>query len=241
MGDGLTEGVCDSAKNCNAPEFESPTGGFGPAIGLAACSWSLNKYNQEEVGYRAFLRDKLVAKGIKMVYVGSVSVVEGLAYEGHSLFTINDVDYCVQNADWLQKAQPHIILLHIGTNDVGWGHAPDKIAADLRKLLEHIYNQLPKTTYVVVAQIIPMWSQAQEVWVKLPTLANNIIDPYNAKIPGVVDQFRAEGKNVLYVDMSGVIRSDSDLYDGITPIPAAYERMADVWFNKIVEILTQRP
>jgi len=239
MGDSITEGVCDSAENCNAPGMYTPISGDG--YGLNACSWNLNQVNPKVVSYRASLREKLLDIGLKFTYVGSISVTEGLAHEGHSAFTISDLDFCVQNAGWLQEAQPNMILLHIGTNDAGWDHTPDKIAADLSQLLEHIYDQLPETTYVIVAQVIPLNSELREGFVKLSTLGNELLAQYNAKIPAVVDQFHKEGKNVFYVDMWGAVQSDSDLYDGVHPIPAALERMADIWFNKIVEILTRKP
>lgn len=152
MGDSITEGLCDSTATCRTPEIKTPTGGYGVSV----CSWSLNTVNQASVGYRASLRDKLASAGIDATFVGSVSVVEGLSHEGHSGWTIGDLDYCVQNANWLEGAKPDVILLHIGTNDMGWAHEPDRMITDLRTLLQHIYAHLPKSTHVIVAQVIPV-------------------------------------------------------------------------------------
>ncbi len=178
-----------------------------------------------------------------MTYVGSVSVVEGLAHEGHSAWTIADLDYCVQNGDWLEKAQPNIILLHIGTNDANNAGTPEDMATSLQALLEHIYDKLPDTTEIIVAQIIRASTAALPLFVTSNTLLNDIIAPYNQKIPGVVEKLRAENKHVSYVDMTGVIHSDSelDVMVGLHPNPEASERMADVWFAKILEVIGQKP
>jgi lysophospholipase L1-like esterase len=237
MGDSITEGLCDAPENCNTPDVKSPSDGSG----IAACSWALNYDNPKALGYRAFLRDKLIAKGFQATYVGSVSVVNGLAHEGHSAWTISDLDYCVQNADWLQKAQPQIILLHIGTNDGKSSETLDIMVADLNQLLKHIYDKLPATTEVIVAQVIPARKDVyRDTKDTSRVLLNDFLAPYNAKIPGVVDEIRASGKHVSYVNMSGVIQSDTD-FDGmgLHPNKVASERMADVWLGKIVEILEQ--
>lgn len=237
LGDSITEGLCDSQANCNIPEIKRPTDRLGDAM---ACNWSLNSVNPKASGYRAFLSEKLLAEGYQFAYVGSVSVVEGMTHEGHSGWTINDLDYCIQNADWLQDANPDIILLHIGTNDIIWAREPDMVATDLSVLLKHIYEILPKKTYVIVAQIISAKSKSRQGYVPLPAEANELIADYNAKIPGVVDQFNKEGMNVSYVDMGSVINSDADLdYLGLHPNATASERMAVVWFDKIKEILTK--
>lgn len=237
MGDSITEGVCDTEANCQVIDFKSPTNGDG----VAACAWAHNYANPKAVGYRAFLRDKITARGLKMTYVGSVTVVEGLAHEGHSAWTIIDLDYCVQNGDWLEKAQPNVILLHIGGNDANSSRTPEEMAASLQNLLEHIYEKLPETTEVIVAQNIPAAKNAYPLIIPSNTLMNDIITPYNLKIPGVVDTLRAEKKHVSYVDMTGTIHSDSDLdvMMGLHPNAEASERMADVWLAKILEVIGQ--
>ena len=197
LGDSITEGVCDTQDNCKEPSvWMIPTSGDG----IDACGWAANPYNPEAVGYRTFLRDMINTRGLDMVYVGSVTVVEGLAHEGHTGWQIQDLDYCVQNGDWLEKAQPNVILLHIGTNDASERRTPEEMAKSLQDLLEHIYVKLPDTTEVIVAQIIP----ARQSWM------NNIIIPYNELIPGVVEKLLAENKHVSFVDMTGVIHSDSE-------------------------------
>jgi lysophospholipase L1-like esterase len=232
MGDSITEGMCDSAENCHAEQIQSPTSGQG----VDACGWSVNPLNPNETSYRAFLRDKLLSNKIQMTYVGSVTVSENLAHEGHAGWTVDDLDFCVQNSDWLDTAQPDMILLHIGTNDLAWSMTPGSTDSDLVMLIEHIYARLPNTTYLLIAQILPINSQTNSN-LPIPTLANDLIAKYNAQIPNIVDHYQEKGYNVFSVDMAGVIQSDADLYDGVHPTPAAFQRMADAWYARIVEVL----
>lgn len=232
MGDSITEGVCDTQDTCKEPsEWMIPTRGDG----VEACGWAANPYNPEAIGYRAYLRDMIVTKGLIMNYVGSVTVAEGLAHEGHTGWQIEDLDYCVQNSDWLEKAQPNVILLHIGTNDASGGKTPEMMAENLQALLEHIYDRMPNTTEVIVAQIIPAKQSS--------TRLNRIITSYNELIPDVVEKLCTENLHVSYVDMTGVIHSDSDLdkFFGQHPNLEASERMAQVWYVKILEVFELKP
>ncbi len=231
LGDSITEGTCDAPENCNlSSSFKRPTDGSG----LAACNWALNPMNPNGYGYREFLKFKLAAQGVQVNYVGSVSVVDDYAHEGHSGWTIRDIDYCVQNSDWMQNNQPQIILLHIGTNDGNYSRSHDQMVMDLIQLIEHIYEKLPMTTEVIVAQLIPVADYPSN------KLLNETITLYNYKIPQVVSNLRMSGKQVSYVTMSNIIQSNAD-FDrwGIHPNKTASERMADVWLGRIIELLEQ--
>jgi lysophospholipase L1-like esterase len=235
MGDSITEGACDTEQNCAITDsvMTPLPGNYTPA-----CNWSLNATMQNLVGYRAFLREKLADSGVKAVNVGSVSVVEGLAHEGHSGWTTADIDFCVQNSDWMDNSKPDMILLHTGSNDILYSIPVDTAVENLSKLLEHIYAKLPKTTYVIVAQIIMVNSEYKgDAFSSLPTLANDLIAEYNTQIPVLVEQFRKQGKNVSYLDMSPVVQSNDDLFDDFHPIPATYQKMSELWYGKIVEVL----
>ncbi len=234
MGDSITEGI---GITPNTPVLKPPTNGSG----LAACSRARNSATRTAVTYRQFLLEKLRLKGVTGVYVGSVPSLEGTVHEGHAGWTIADLDFCVQNADWLSKAQPDFILLHIGTNDAGSASSGDEMIARLNALLNHVYRTMPKTTEVVVARIIPARNDVYPYLKPSTVPLNKIIASYNEKIPGLARRFQRKGYHVSVVDMSGVIRSDSD-FDraGLHPKAAASERMAEVWAAKILELLGPR-
>lgn len=235
LGDSITEGLCDTPENCMSNlVFMSPSRGDG----LAACQWSASKYLPNLSGYRAFLKDRLLARGLKMSYVGSVATREGLAHEGHAAWTIADLDFCVQHGGWLESAQPNLILLHIGTNDASYGRTPDEMAQSLQDLLEDIYRKVPASTEVIVAQILPARRLATPQFAGANLSLNEIIAPYNQRIPAVVRALQAEQKYVTFVDMTPAVQSDSDLDSiGIHPNPAASRRMAEIWYGQILKVI----
>jgi lysophospholipase L1-like esterase len=235
LGDSITEGFCDRASNCEWPaEIKFPSDGYG----VEGCYTNTTIVNPGSKGYREFLGNRLLESGIDFTYVGSVDVVAGLAHEGHSGFTISDLDYCIQNAGWLEQAKPDIILLHIGTNDAGLIQQPTVMLTSLRALLTQIYQESPATTEVILALVIPAREGTRVDLDPSMPMANEILAEYNAGIPAVVDEFRAMGKHVSLVDMWNTVQSPQE-YDqmGLHPNPVAAERMAQVWFEKIIEIL----
>jgi lysophospholipase L1-like esterase len=240
LGDGIIEGACDKTTNCIHPEnMTFPRDGGG----LGSCRTNWNTLNLGERGFREFLRDRLIAAGVNMTYVGSVQVTEGLAHEGHYAFTIPDLDYCIQNAKWMEQAKPDMILLYGGGVDVFLGAPPQEVIENLKGLLTRIYQILPETTEVIVPQIFT-GREGIHIQYDDPSqpLFSDLLTEYNAGIPAVVEQFRAEGKHVSLVDMRNAVQS-TDEYDegGGYPNVVASERMAQVWFEKIMEILGQQP
>ena len=84
----------------------------------------------------------------------------GFAYdtdhEGHSGFSITGIADQNQLPPWLTAANPDIIVMHLGTNDMWGGHIPlqTKITA-LTKLIGQMRANNPNIK-IVMAQIIPM-------------------------------------------------------------------------------------
>ena len=116
---------------------------------------------------------------------------------------------------------PHIILLHIGTNDMvqSAGGAADRLGT----LLDEITSAAPEAL-LVVSNIVPL------------SFSQNNVDQYNAAIPALVEARAAQGANIVFVDQFSGFPA-SELADGVHPSPAGYDRMARVWYNAIYEHL----
>ncbi len=226
-------------------------GGSGGAAGYTPCptdgspclvlpfgdSITYGVGSTDKGGYRAQLFKLVVQANQKIKFIGSLSdgpdQVAGTAFpkthEGHSGWTI-DSGY-VSFGDGIStliptpafKTLPHIVLLMIGTNDVGASKGTDMVANRLDTLLEKIVQTAPKAL-VVVAQITPIgWN---------PPAASN----YNAKIPGIVRARVSKGQHLAVVDMSKMPTSDLGS-DNLHPNDTGYVFMAGVWYAAIKDYL----
>ena len=140
------------------------------------------------------------------------------AHEGHSGWTIMQIDNIVPSP--ALGVDPHIILLHIGTNDMGSAAgAPERLAT----LLDQIIADSPEAL-LVVSSIIPFPGRASQVMT------------FNAAIPPLVTARANMGKHVIFVDQFTGF-PNSELADGVHPNPAGYARMAGVWYRAISSYL----
>lgn len=190
-------------------------------------------------GYRVELFRRALADDHDITFAGRVAngpnTVDGQAFprghEGYSGSTINDGGNQLANrvAPAIEAADPNIILLMIGTNDVfGQLNNPP---GDLGNLLDQITNAAPDAL-VVVAQIVPTQQAA----------ANTRVQAYNATIPGLVQERVAAGKHLALVDMFTPFVNNPGggnalLADVVHPNDAGYVIMAQTWYAAIEPFL----
>ncbi len=175
-------------------------------------------------GYRRLLQILLLKDGYRVDFVGSQKSRQAPAAiqdnEGHSGWTIRQLKNGIDSNGWLEIYQPDIILLHIGTNDIGLGYA-SSLSDQLSGLLDDILRRLPKVR-VIVAQIIP-FRQGPEVGHQ----------SYNVAIPAIV---ASKGPRVSRVDMRNIL-SKSDFADDLHPNADGYNKMAQSWEPAIRAVL----
>jgi hypothetical protein len=205
-GGGAGFNPCPASGPCNIlPLGDSITDGFGTPG-----------------GYRIELFSLALAASKEITFVGGSmngpGMVDGQpfpsAHEGHSGWTIAQIDGIVP--DPALNVNPHIILLHIGTNDAGNASgAPMRLETLVNQIVDDAPNAL-----LVVAKIVPFPGQAGGVMT------------INNAIPDIVQDAAEQGKHVIMVDQFTDF-PDNELADGIHPNPAGYARMAGVWFDAI--------
>jgi lysophospholipase L1-like esterase len=165
-------------------------------------------------------------------FVGSVQSgdMEDRDNEGHPGKRIDEI---ARFADCSVEAlRPNVVLLHAGTNDINQNYQLDTAPTRLRGLINQVLEDAPETT-VLVAKIIPATKPGMQ--------AN--IDRYNAAIPGVVEQLRAEGKRVRLVDAASALTPED--VNGAHPDDTGYHKLSEVWADGLVaavqEGLIQQP
>jgi lysophospholipase L1-like esterase len=173
-------------------------------------------------GYRIKLWSSIQSIGKTIDFVGSMS--NGPAelgdknHEGHSGWRIDQIDASING--WMDTYKPRIVLLHIGTNDIGQNYNISGAPTRLSALIDKICAKLPVGGKLYVAKIIPLNGQTTN------------ITNFNNQIPGIVQSKVNSGKPVYMVDMYSALTL-SDLADGVHPNRTGYDKMADVWFNAI--------
>jgi hypothetical protein len=180
-------------------------------------------------GYRSKLFHLVLADGKNVTFVGTRSngpeTVDGKPFpknhEGTSGITIQDLQKNVVDKGALTGAavKPHIILLHIGTNNLSGGTASGNINL-LSSLIDSVTKNCPDAL-LVVAKIIPM---------------NGSEKGFNDLIPALVDTKAKAGAHIIMVDQSAGFTS-SDIADGVHPNEGGYTKMATVWYRAISQYL----
>jgi lysophospholipase L1-like esterase len=169
------------------------------------------------------------------VITGDAQALWAPNHEGHSGWTIAQDDELVlgtstANNDGVNYTgkkvvadfDPHIVLIHLGTNDMyrGPDGAPDRLGA----LIDHVVADAPDAL-VVVSNIIPFPSGAAAV------------TTFNQAVPGVVQERTDAGKHVVFVDQfEGFANSDLGS-DQVHPNEGGYAKMAAKWYAAIRDYL----
>jgi hypothetical protein len=195
--------------------------------------------SSDKAGYRSRLFKLIVAGEQKVTFIGSradgPTQVSGQtfprAHEGHPGWTIDPgynpnpgyggISSLVPSP--ALDSKPHIILLHIGTNDL-FARETQNMAARLDVLLDKIVQNAPEAL-IVLAQITPRGT---------PDAA---LTAYNGKIPGIVQTRAAKGQHFIGADMSQLPVPAGLNADGVHPNDDGYAYMASIWYAAIEQFL----
>ena len=181
-----------------------------------------------EGGYRVELFQRAHAEGKSITFTGSLLngplTVDGANFprnsEGHSGWKIDQLLTLLPSP--ALEPLPDIILLMIGTNDLGQHDAVADAPKRLATLLDRLATLAPDAL-VVVSTIIPLPS-------------SNDVTAYNAAIMPIVQERSSAGRHLVLVDQFKDFPT-SELGDGVHPNQAGYERMAGVWYASIRTLL----
>jgi lysophospholipase L1-like esterase len=175
--------------------------------------------------WRALLWQKLPATRVD--FVGTLPGQGcGFPYDGENeghggalVTTVADQDQLV---GWLAAADPDIVLMHFGTNDVWSNLAPSTILAAYTRLVSQMRAVDPAMT-ILVAQIIPMNAS------NCPDCARRVAD-LNAAIPAWAAGLSTAASPITVVDQWTGFTPATDTYDGVHPNDAGNTKIADRWY-----------
>jgi acyl-CoA thioesterase I len=126
-------------------------------------------------------------------------------------------------------AQPDIVLIHLGTNDIGQLLAAgvNNADANLQLIIERLRTVRPNII-VLLAQVVPRVNHASSIY----------IAPLNAKIAAIAAQMTTATSPIYLVDQNSGFDVNSMMqFDGTHPNTAGEQRIADLWRATLLPIL----
>jgi autotransporter-associated beta strand protein len=171
-------------------------------------------------GYRSPLYTALTAAGYQVNFIGTStensSLMEQPHHEGHPGWVISQIASNISG--WLATVDnPDVVLLHIGTNDIGSDFA--NAINRLDDLITQIATLRPYA-HIIVTNLMERFGDTQ-----IPTLFN----PY---VQAKVDAQAALGRRVTFLDMHAAVPL-ANMPDGLHPNQTGYNLMANAWLPAI--------
>jgi lysophospholipase L1-like esterase len=230
----------DATTDASIPEYK-PCPQTGTCVIMPLGDSITAGYNSTTgAGYRLELLTRLRAAQFDATFVGDNSsgpaTLDGQPFpqgnEGFSGYTIDDdpdagrtgIAPLVPAA--LAKYSPHVVLLMIGTNDVGTDNDLPNLPTRLADLLDVILSEQP-AALLIVAQILPLGDPTD-------TRDNSRAQTYNAAIPALVRTRAVAGKHITMVDMYSAMTANpsyaSQWMNGLHPNDDGYVVVGDTWY-----------
>ena len=208
-----------------------PCPGAGKPCRILPLGDSLTSGIGYEGGYRVALFELARAAGKHITFTGSLQngpmLTGGVPFprhhEGRSGWKIEDVMSTVPKP--ALRTVPHLVLLHVGTNDV-YAHAGrEQMVERAERLIDRLEAGAPQAL-IAVAEIVP---QAD------PLLRERSAG-YNSELSRRVQARQARGEHLLMVDQFSHFPVTL-LSDGVHPTQVGYEQMAGAWYSAIAPYL----
>ena len=178
-------------------------------------------------GYRRPLQSRMDGAGITTDFIGSLKTgsMNDNDHEGHSGSFLSEIkNYALLSIN----AQPNVVLLHAGTNDMDKNIDVANARYRLSEIIDLVYRNCPDAV-ILVAQIIPCRNANMQARV----------DAYNAAIPDVVKKRVDAGRKVMAVDMSRLLNTSTDLADDKHPNDQGYSKIGNAWYEAILRAHNQ--
>ncbi|MDD4442892.1 MAG: GDSL-type esterase/lipase family protein [Kiritimatiellae bacterium] len=208
-----------------------------PAVRIMPLGDSITYGSPVAGGYRAPLYHMLTNAAYAVDYVGTATGnasadLPEINHEGHGGWRISDpsVGLYENIFGWFEAIEdPHVVLLHIGTNDSGGGTLFTNAVDRLDALVTRIARCQP-SAHIIVTTLMKRGEPNY-------TAITNWFNPF---VPGKVAAQQALGRRVHFLDMHAYLEL-SDMGDNLHPNAGGYLKMANAWFPAITNIIGLSP
>lgn len=133
------------------------------------------------------------------------------------------------------EAQPDVVLMHFGTNDVWNGRATESIVSGYSQVVEAARTANPNVL-ILVAQLIPM--NVTDATCSGCTCAGCPTDvpALNARIVSWASSTTTASSTVRVVDQFSGFDATADNRDGVHPNELGARKMADRWYEALAPL-----
>lgn len=187
--------------------------------------------------YRRPLWLALQEAGMNIDFVGTMSQ----GYAGQEQYSDYDSDHeghwgwfsdevLARIDDWATNSDPDIVLIHLGTNDIGSGQDIAQTGAEIERIIERLRVHNPRV-HVLLATIIPV----------AHTATTKRIGDFNERLSALVMDLDSTRSRVVLVDQFAGFDANQDTYDGIHPNERGNQKMAAKWFAGLNLLLSGQP
>ena len=194
---------------------------------------SITQGNADHSSYRRGLWKRLRQAGYSVNFVGSTQQQFGGSllpadfdrdHEGHWGWQVDEI--LPQLEAWSRSAQPDIVLVHLGTNDLAHKQSIESTVGELRSLIQTLRRVNPRVK-VLLAQIIPLWGSEVR------------FQQFNLQVGQLAQQLSTSDSPVIAVDQFSGFDPvlGKDTYDGCHPNEAGETKMVDRWFAALKKVL----
>ena len=133
----------------------------------------------------------------------------------------------LQSKDAVKQAQPDIVLLIIGTNDMTANRNLSDCEQDLHALIDYLLGNMPEDGVVFMGSIPEFTAYGGNA---------QRVGNYNNTVQKVAESY---GENVQFADVHGCLNGMADMSsDNLHPSGAGYEKMGKFWAEVIAEHLS---
>lgn len=200
-------------------------------VRIMALGDSITTSNPGHNSYRYYLWHDLLNNGYGANFVGSQTRNDAgppnnldfdQDHEGHSGLRADELLPNV--GSWVTDAQPDIVLIHLGTNDLMEGQSVSSTITDIGLIIDATRAVNPAIR-IVVAKILPAVG------------FDALVDQFNSELVNLVASMALPGSPLVLADMNSGFSSSTDQYDGIHPNGIGESKMADRWYVALVPLL----
>lgn len=184
--------------------------------------------------YRRGLWLKLKEAGADVDFVGSMKN-SFMGTPAHEDFDMDHeghwgwrADQILENIDsWAARFKPDIVLMHLGTNDIGSHQDIIETVTELERIIAILRKHNPGVT-ILLAQILPVAF----------SYANIRIMTFNDALPELAKSLNSDKSPIIIVNHFSGFDATKDTYDGIHPNDSGIKKMVIKWIAALNKVLT---